>query len=77
MRWRKVAIISLVVIATLMSAALIGSRVWYDQNLGALTSESRIITVDIPLGSSVDNIANLLKKEGVIRNTQAIYLCAW
>ncbi|MEK7471865.1 MAG: endolytic transglycosylase MltG [Patescibacteria group bacterium] len=71
MRWRKVAIISLVVIATLMSAALIGSRVWYDQNLGALTSESRIITVDIPLGSSVDNIANLLKKEGVIRNTQA------
>lgn len=71
MRWRKIAIIALIVLATLMSAALIGSRIWYDQNLKPLTTQSRIITVEIPLGSSVDDIANLLKKEGVIRNTQA------
>lgn len=71
MRWRKIAIIGLIVLAAVASAALIGSRLWYDQNLKPLTSESRIITVEIPLGSSVDDIANLLKKEGVIRNTQA------
>jgi len=71
MRWRKIAIIALVIIATLMSAALIGSRIWYDQNLKPLTTVSRIVTVEVPANSSVDDIANLLKKEGVIRNTQA------
>lgn len=70
-RWRKVAIIGLITLATLASVTLIGSRVWYDQNLKPLTAESRIITVEIPIGSSVDTIANLLKKSGVIRNTQA------
>ncbi len=70
-RWRKVAIITLVVIAVLMSTALVGSRVWYDQNLKPLTIQSRIVTVEIPVGSTVDEIANLLKKEEVIRNTQA------
>lgn len=70
-RWRKIAIVSLVVLATLMSAALVGSRIWYDQNLKPLTVESRIVTVEIPLGSSVDFIANLLKEKDVIRSTQA------
>lgn len=71
MRWRKIAIIVLIVVATLMSGALVGSRIWYSQNLKPLTAASRIITVEIPNNSSVDDIANLLKKSGVIRNTQA------
>ncbi len=71
MRWRKIAVVALVVLATLMAAALVGSRIWYDQNLKPLTSASRIITVEVPINSSVDDISILLKKEGVIRNALA------
>lgn len=70
MRWRKIAIIGLIVLAFFLSLAFIGARIWYDQNLKPLTSSSRIVTVEIPVGSSVERIATLLKDEGVIRNSQ-------
>jgi UPF0755 protein len=69
-RWRRIAVISLIIIAALVSAALIGARIWYDQNLKPLTTESRIITVEIPFNSSVSSISKLLKTKGVIRNTR-------
>lgn len=69
-RRHRIAIIVLVVFASLATTTLVGARIWYDQNLKPLTSESRIITVEIPFNSSVSSISNLLKKEGVIRNTR-------
>lgn len=70
-RWRRVAVISLIVIGVLMAIALVGSRIWYDQNTKPFTTQSRIITVEIPVNSSVSQIADLLKQAEVIKSTLA------
>lgn len=67
--WRKIVITSLIALAVLGIGGVVGSRVWYDQNLKPLTTESRIVTVEIPVGSSLDEIAEMLKKAELIRNT--------
>lgn len=69
--WRKALLIVVIVAAILVSGSLVGARIWYDRNLRPVSSESVIIRVEIPLDSSLNEIANILHDKGVIRSTLA------
>ena len=70
-RWpRRVGWILAIFIVIVVGATIIVRRV-YDENLKAVGSSSRAVTVTIAQGSSVQTIAARLKGLGLIRSTWA------
>lgn len=59
-----------IVIALLLLVAVVARRA-YVENLKPVSAAQRAQTINIPLGSSVKEIATLLKQEGVIRESWA------
>ena len=64
-----VSIILIIIIAAASGAA--GYRVWIQQQMKPISSESRIEVVDIPEGATVQEIAKSLQEKKIIRNAQA------
>ena len=63
------AIVTVIVIMILVAAVLV--RVTYDRALQPVSSSQNIVLVDIPSGTSVQEIAANLKQKGVIREAWA------
>lgn len=67
-RWRKIALVSAVILLILGIGALVAVRRLYNENLRPVNTSSRQeIVVAIPSGSSLDQIAAALKKKQVIK----------
>ena len=62
-------VILLIVIAAFSGAG--GYRVWIQQQMKPISSESRLEVVDIPEGATVQEIAKSLQEKKIIRNAQA------
>ncbi len=67
-RLKKIIVTLFIIFIVLVGAAIIGARIWYDQNLQPVSQQSRIVAVEIPVGSLVDDIAVILKSKDVIRS---------
>lgn len=64
---RRVGIIGLVLLCILLGAVVIVRRVYYD-NLKAVSSSSQVALVTVQTGATSNDIADLLKKQGLIRS---------
>lgn len=60
-----------VVVAALIIGGVIGVRNYYTRNLEPVSTSQTAVTVTIPTGSTVDDIADILKENGLIRNKRA------
>lgn len=70
--WRKIAPIIAVIILVLIGATLFMYRHMYTDNLRAVTpGQHKEVVVAIPSGSSVNEIAKILKTHNVIRTERA------
>lgn len=67
----KIIVFLVAVAVALILAAAIAVRVIYDNALKPVSDSQNIILVEIPSGSSVQEIANSLKDKGVIRESWA------
>lgn len=68
-RWILVSVALLVIIGTI--GTVIAVRHVYNQNLRAVSGNQKRVIVVIPSGSTVSDIAKLLKDNGLIRSTWA------
>lgn len=64
-----ISAILLVLIAAASGAA--GYRIWVQQQMKPISSESRLEVIDIPEGATVQEIAKSLQEKKIIRNAQA------
>ncbi len=64
----KAWLIGLIVLL-LLSGSVVGVRLFYDVNLGALSSNPKSVIVAIPSGASVSQIGQILKSKGLIRSS--------
>ena len=71
-RRKKLSLVIIVLAVVVVSAigAVVLARNYYQRNLQAVSSDQTYKTVTIKTGSSVNQIADLLKKTGLIRNSQ-------
>lgn len=70
-RWLRAIVAVIIVLVLLAGGGLGAARIWYDRNLQPAQSESSTIRIEIPLGSSIDQIAKILHDKRVIRSTLA------
>lgn len=66
--------IALVIVGIILAAAFagaVGTRFWYESQLKPVSQSSNIVTVEIPTGASVQEIAELLQDKQIIKNSQA------
>jgi UPF0755 protein len=68
-RFQKLTI-SLVVFLVVIVGMVAVVRRYYDENVKAVSSSQKAVTVAIPSGSTVHEIAVLLKQKGLIRNVR-------
>lgn len=61
----------LAVIIILAAGGAYGARVWYNRNLGAVSSSQQIVYFPIASGSSLHDISTDLKNAGLIRSSTA------
>ena len=70
-RWLRVTVISLLVgLALFVGGAVIVRQVYY-QNLKPVSVSQKVVTITIPLGSSLDQIANILNENHLIKSKWA------
>lgn len=69
--WKRTLTICALVLLLIFSGVVIYVRRIYTQNLQPVSAAQRSQQVTIPLGSSVKQIATILKDEGLIRETWA------
>jgi UPF0755 protein len=67
----KLAIVAVTIAVGLILALAVLVRIMYDQALKPVSDSQNIVLVDIPSGSSVQEIADNLKGKGVIRESWA------
>lgn len=68
-RWGQGLVLLLVVGAIIAIGGVITSRRFYTQNLKGVSTNEQTKTVVVPQGFTLKQTANLLKQEGVIRNS--------
>lgn len=69
---KKKVIIAIVIIIAL---AIVGIALWYNLSISEVDKKNtNKIQVEIPIGSSAENIANILKDNGLIKNKLAFKL---
>lgn len=64
-------LVALIVLVLLAAAIIFVVRGMYTENLKAVSSSSETITIEIPMGSTTKEIADILKEKGLIRATWA------
>lgn len=69
--WLRVGIIVGVAGLVIISASVYGARRYYHQNLLPVSTNQTAVTVTIPTGSSVSDVAAVLHKKKLIRNDWA------
>lgn len=62
-------IIILIAIITLVLITIIGMWSWYNISLKAVSKEENIIRVEIPEGTGISGIADILKENKIIKNS--------
>lgn len=67
----KLTVVAVAALITLVLAIAVLIRVTYDRALQAVSSSQNIILVEIPSGSSVQEISSQLKDKGLIRESWA------
>ncbi len=67
-RWLIAAIVTGVVVLVGVGGAVVAVRQFYQRNLQAVSNSQTAVTVTIPTGSTVDDIATILKDNDLIRN---------
>lgn len=67
----KLTIISVTVLVAVILAAAVMVRITYDRALQPVSDSQNIVLVEIPSGSSVEEIADTLKDKGVIKESWA------
>lgn len=67
-RWLIAAIVVGVALFIGITGTVIAVREFYQRNLRAVSDSQTAVTVTIPAGSTVDDIATILKDNGLIRN---------
>jgi UPF0755 protein len=70
-KWLRVILIVAIVVGLLGTGAAVAVRNVYNDNLRAVSSSENSITIDIEMGSSPQDIAELLEGEGLIRSAWA------
>ena len=70
-RWLKIFLITLAAAIVLAVGATAVVRYIYVQNLKQLNANQRRVTVNIPLGSSLGQVAKILKDHGIIKSEWA------
>jgi len=70
-RWPKIIGILLVIFAVAGIGIVLGARHVYQTNLRPVAANQKSVTVTIPLGSSLGDIAGILKRAGVIKSDWA------
>lgn len=71
MKWWLLAAIILVAVAVATGGGVYVSRKYYFNNLKAVSTSQTTVTVAIPTGSALSEIADILHEKGLIRNTWA------
>lgn len=61
--------LSAAIVLLLLVGSIVGARLFYDANLGALSANPKSVIVSIPSGASVSQIGQLLKSKGLIRSS--------
>lgn len=69
--WLRVGVIVGVTALVVISASVYGARRYYRQNLLPVSTNQTAVTVTIPTGSSVSDVAEVLHKKKLIRNDWA------
>lgn len=69
--WSRVWLIAGLIIGALGLGSVVAIRINYGRNLEPVSASQRNVTVTIPSGASVSEIAVKLKEQGVIRSTWA------
>lgn len=69
--WLKIFIIVLVFMVVLATGAVVGVRRIYDDNLKPLNSNQGSVSVVIPIGSSLREVAAILKNQKIIKSSWA------
>lgn len=70
-RWTKIFIIILIFVTVLATGAVVGVRRLYNENLKPLNSNQGSVTVVIPIGSSLREVAVILKSQKIIKSSWA------
>lgn len=70
-RWHKVALTVVIVLALLVTGAAIAVRRVYQQNLQPISNSQKSQLVEVPVGSSAQQIAIKLEEAGLIRKSWA------
>lgn len=65
-----IASFGLIALAVIVAVAF-WVRYWYQENLKPLSRQSTIVLVDIPIGSSAEQIGQLLQQKGIIKSSKA------
>ncbi len=66
-------LIAVVGVIFIVVVALIGASVWQQRNLRPVSDQTKIIRVTIPLGSTTEQIGDILKDAGAIRSSLAFF----
>ena len=70
---KKIIIIVSVIVAIILITILSGI-IWYNISISPIGNDSNKYTVEIPIGSSVNTIADQLENQGIIHNSLAFRL---
>jgi len=65
-RW--IILISVAIAVLLLVGSIVGFRKYYDQNLGPVSTSQKAVTITIEEGSTLNEIASILHKNGLIRS---------
>src|SRR5688500_1681154 len=69
--WPKRLLVTAILLVILLIAAIAGVRYVYDRNLGPVSDSTEQIVMTVPPDSSVTEIAEELKRLGLIRESWA------
>ncbi|MEO5627477.1 MAG: endolytic transglycosylase MltG [Candidatus Saccharimonadales bacterium] len=69
-RWPIVLAVSIAIIVALLVGGIWAVRTYYQSNLKPVSSSQTAVIVKIPAGSTVNQIADILKENGLIRNSR-------
>jgi UPF0755 protein len=70
-KWIKGGVIAGLIALVIIAGSVYGARRYYQQNLQAVSANQTAKTVNIPTGSSVADVATILKEKQLIRNEWA------
>ncbi len=70
-KWIKGGVIAGLILLVIVAGSVYGARRYYKQNLQAVSANQTAKTVNIPTGSSVADVATILKEKQLIRSEWA------